>query len=86
MRKHNLKLGAKYACENFVTKGNYKAVNIHMSLWKELLENNYPLIKKKIVNQLFDPIYEKHVASRIDAQSAKKFIEIYKDKNFKINL
>lgn len=33
-------------------------VNMHIKLWKELIENGYPFIKKKIVVNGFDPIHE----------------------------
>lgn len=85
MRNNNVKIGSKYECKSFVKKENYKAINIHMRLWKELLDDNYPLIKKKIVNKLFDPVYETNVAKNIDANSADEYIDKYKRKSWDIN-
>lgn len=76
MQKKNIKLGAKYGVKN-LAKTNYKNINSHMILWKTLLDNNYPLIKRKIVTKQFDPIYEKNVAKSIDANSAISYIKKY---------
>lgn len=81
MKNKHMKLGAKYAVKNLAGT-NYKTINSHMTLWKTLLDNNYPLIKKKIVLQSFDPIYEIDVAKKIAAQDADTYINKYKDKNY----
>jgi len=87
MLSKGLKIGAMYQCEDFVKSGNYKSINIHMKMWRELLQENYPLIKKKIITKAFDPIYEKNVAKLINADLADKYINKYKDKNnWKIDL
>lgn len=59
--KHNLDIGSVYSSLEFIPKyssRNYTNTNIHIWLWKELIENKYPFIKKKIVINGFDPIYE----------------------------
>lgn len=40
------------------TKKPYTSVNLHLLLWKELILNGMPFIKKKIVVNGFDPVHE----------------------------
>jgi hypothetical protein len=53
MLNKGLKLGAIYSSKEFSRKygKDYKKTNLHVILWEELINNNYPLIKKKIVNE-----------------------------------
>jgi lipopolysaccharide biosynthesis protein len=55
MRIHNIKMGAYYSANKFIKKVSTfpPQINIHMLLWKELIDDGYPLIKRKLVNKNF---------------------------------
>ena len=53
-----LRLGSFFKSESFipsVSKRDYHTTNVHIWLWKELILNGYPFIKKKLVVNGFDP-------------------------------
>jgi len=52
MLSKGLKVDAFFRSGDFVRihyKGTAPAINMHITLWKQLIQNGYPLIKKKIV-------------------------------------
>ena len=55
MREHKMQIGAFYAANEFIKKNSKFSpqINMHMFLWKELIDNDYPLIKRKLVNKKF---------------------------------
>jgi lipopolysaccharide biosynthesis protein len=61
MMSHRIKTYSIFKSEDIIVQyaRDVKATNIHIILWKELIEMGYPFIKKKIVYDGFDPVLEK---------------------------
>lgn len=60
MIKHDQKPASYFSAEEFNPRYNlsYKE-NMHVELWEQLIQNDYPLIKKKIVSGEWDNIISK---------------------------
>jgi rhamnosyltransferase len=56
MRENNLSMGSFFKSKEFIKEhSNFNSqINIHMLLWKELVDNGYPLIKRKLVDISFN--------------------------------
>lgn len=60
MLSHNLKVDAFFKYKDFTPANSFEnpsSINMHILLWKELIQNGYPFIKKKIVLHDFNPKY-----------------------------
>jgi len=60
MLSHDLQVDAFFKYKDFVPAKSFdnpSSINMHIILWKELIQNGYPFIKKKIVLHDFDPEY-----------------------------
>lgn len=55
MKEKGIKMGAYYDSLSFIKDHSNlsRQVNTHMILWKELIDDGYPFIKRKLVNQNF---------------------------------
>jgi hypothetical protein len=54
MLKNGMKLGATYSAKTFIPQNSnrdFRKTNMHVWLWKELIEKGYPLIKTKILRK-----------------------------------
>lgn len=63
MLKNNITAGSIFSCNELAQKfkRDINKLNLHIALWKELIEMGYPFIKRKIVTNGFDPVYEKNL-------------------------
>lgn len=87
MRKHGIKMGAYYSADEFIKKVStvQPGANMHMVLWKELIDYDYPLIKRKLVNQNFPPddlAYLKSIKEMTDMSQVIPYIMRYGDTNY----
>lgn len=55
MQNCGIRVSSYFMSNNFVRRVSKltNTINVHVILWKELIENKYPFIKKKIVHQSF---------------------------------
>jgi lipopolysaccharide biosynthesis protein len=78
------KVGSIFDCKTFISQHSDMKpnTNMHIFLWKELIENGYPFIKKKIVNNGFDPVYEPK-SSLPSFEGWRPLVDRYMDNNAK---
>jgi len=58
MRENNINMGSFYKSKEFIKEHSsfMPQINIHMLLWKELVDVGYPLIKRKLVDVSFNEL------------------------------
>lgn len=58
MRENNIRMGSFYDAKEFILRHSNlpTQINIHTLLWKELVDNDYPLVKRKLVDISFNEL------------------------------
>ena len=65
MKNNSMKIGSYFSANQFIPKVSKleKNINMHVILWKQLIDNGYPLVKRKIINNSFPRLDTEYLAT-----------------------